>query len=196
MEQRGGVVWVLPDGGRLWEPPESRTQPVGDVGIPSPVIYQHPGDKNLAGYEMTFEVRKGRPVCTEVRLSAKPEEGLYIRPSHLKEVAGRLETSLHDWLAFIAREPGKRPGAWVKRGTPSPEEHRRTRRLVESARHSRRKITDEFLQTVADTYNAVGKPGSVEAVEAVQVMCGCKPRRAWDYVKLARERGFLPEREQ
>jgi hypothetical protein len=182
-------TYLLPDGGRLWEAPESRRHKVADRWLPSPVIYEHPGNEKEPAYRLKFEIWGGVPVCSEVQLIAKQDERVHIRPKDVKLVASRLENSLHDWLAFLEYERTG-PGKFRRRGLPSEEQMRATRRVIQSARgQTRRKMSDELLQSVADTYNAASGPPT----EAVKTAFGVSTRTAWRYVEKARERRFLPE---
>ncbi|VEG40277.1 Uncharacterised protein [Mycolicibacterium flavescens] len=182
-------TFLLPDGGRLWEEPGSRRHKVGDRWLPSPVIYEYPGDKKEPAYRLKFEVWEGVPVCTEIRLMAKQAERVHIRPKDVKLVANRLENSLHDWLAFLEYERIA-PGKFVRRDIPSEEQIRATRRVIQTARgQTRRKMTDEHLRAVANAVStATGPP-----VEAVSAVFGVSIRTAWRYIEKAREEGFIDE---
>jgi hypothetical protein len=180
-------TFLLPDGGRLWEENGSRRHKVGDRWLPSPVIYEHPGDEKEPAYRLKFEIWDGVPVCSEVQLMANQSERVHIRPKDVKLVANRLENSLHDWLAFLEYERTA-PGKFRRRGMPSDEQMRATRRVIQSARgQTRRKMTDEHLQAVADAVDTATGP----AVEAVSTVFGVSVRTAWRYIEKARESGFI-----
>jgi hypothetical protein len=183
---------VLPDGGVLDELPETRRHPVGDVGLPSPVVYRHSGGEGQPGLEVTLEVWKGVPVCTEVKLSAKADEKVHVRAKDIKLVAAQLENLIEDWMSFAAYEPGgsAAPGRaqWKRAWPPKEVERRAARQVVRSARKEvRRKMTDDHLQTVADTYQAAGSART----EAVARAFAVSYRTAQRYIEKAREAGLI-----
>ncbi|WP_137147141.1 hypothetical protein [Mycolicibacterium sp. CR10] len=181
------MTYFLPDGGRLQEGKNSRRHKVGDRWLPSPVIYEHPGSESEPGYRLTFEIWDGVPVCTEVQLTAKSAQRVHIRPKDVKTVAARLENSLHDWLAFLEYERVG-PGKFVRRGMPSEEQVRATRRVIESARRqTRRKMSDDHLAAVAAAFSAATGP----PVEAVAAAFGVTERTAWRYIEKARKANLI-----
>ncbi|GJF17723.1 hypothetical protein NGTWS0302_16960 [Mycolicibacterium cyprinidarum] len=75
-------------------------------------------------------------------------------------------------------------------------EYRRikVRHLIEELRSpSKRRVTGEFLREVADVYRSNIDHAPTQAVARTY---GVKLRQAGDYVRKARDRGFLPEAEQ
>lgn len=190
MTERGNQVFHLPDGGCLWEARGFKIELVGDRGIPSPVIYQHPGGETSPGYELRFEVWNGIPVCTEVRVTAQQDHSAHVRALDVKNVARRIEDSLHEWLSFLAYTPTYNEGGrrgW-KRAVADRDTARAAKKLIEAAR-SRRKITPELLDQVAATHRAA----TGAKTEAVATAFGVSIRTAWRYVEKAREEGFLDE---
>jgi hypothetical protein len=186
------MVFAFPDeGGQLWEEPGFELHKVGDRWLPSPVTYQSAGADGQPGYEFRFEIWEAVPVCTEVKLTAKPDERVHIRSKDVKAVARRLEDDLHRWLAFLAYERNPNGPGLVRRSGQARSAD--ALKVVESARGTvRRKMTPEFLQSVADTYQAASGPG----VEAVAAVFEVQTRQAWRYIEKAREAGLLERGER
>lgn len=187
-----------PDGEvvELEEPAGSRIVPVGDVGVPSPLIYRHLGEDDQPQAELTFEVWKGVPVCTEVRITAKPETGTHVRSKNIKGVAAQLEDYIEQWMSFLACQPLPAPPGrrqWQRVLPQTNSDQRPAMLAVRSARREvRRKMTDELLQQVADTYLAATKART----EAVARAFAVSYRTAQRYIEKAREAGVLERTDQ
>lgn len=69
------------------------------------------------------------------------------------------------------------------------DQERVVRGLLQDLRGGRRRVTAELLRQVAEVYRENFEQAPVEAVARV---FGVKPRMAHEYVKRARDRGFLP----
>jgi hypothetical protein len=172
----------------------AQIRPVGDRGLPSPVVYRHSGGKGQPALEVTLEVWNGVPVCTGVRMTAKPDDKIHIRAKDIKLVATQLENSIEYWMSYLAYEPVEpaTPGRrqWQRRHSPSARSA--ALKTVRSARKEiRRTVTDDLLRQTADTYNAV----SSARTEAVARAFGVSPRTAQRYIEKAREAGLLPPTE-
>jgi hypothetical protein len=183
---------VLPDGGELvydW----ARVVPVGDRGIPETVLYRHSGNSNQPAYEIRLEVWDGVPVIAEVKVTAKREQGVHIRAKDIKLAAVDLDSSIAYWLSEVAYQPEPtRPGRrrWKKGYPVSAAERRDATRAVERARReTRRKMTNEHLRRVAETYKAA----SPAKHEAVARAFDVSPRTAQRYIEKARDAGLLPK---
>ena len=177
----------------LEEPRGHTIELVGDVGVPSPVICRHLGDDGQPDVELTFEVWKGVPVCTEVRLTAKKEAGTHVRAKNLKAVAAQLEDDIEEWISYLAHEPQPAPPGrrrWVRRSGPpgtSPEQRAAMRAVRTARKEVRRKMTDEHHQRVAEVYQAA----TTARTEAVARAFAVSYRTAQRYIEKARNEGVL-----
>lgn len=185
------MLVVLPDGGELEEPDDAEICAVGDHGLPSPVIYRHPGSKDQPALQLRLEIWNGVPVCAEVTLAAKQHDQIHVRAKDLKLVASQLENIIEYWMSYLAYMPAAaRPGrrGWV-RSSPQPLLQRKAAiTSVRAARKEiRRKMTDELLQKVADTHNSAAGA----RIEAVARAFGVSPRTAQRYIEKARDAGLL-----
>jgi hypothetical protein len=184
------MLVVLPDGGELEESMRADIEPVGDHGLPSPVVYRHPGGKGQPGLELTLEVWNGVPICAGVRITAKPDDKVHIRAKDIKLVATQLENSIEYWMSYLAYEPDDhaKPGRRAWKRTHSLSARRAAVKTVRSARKEvRRKMTDDLLQKVADTHNKV----PTARIEAVARAFGVSHRTAQRYIENARKAGLL-----
>ncbi len=181
-----GEVFLFPDErGRMWEVSGGEVMKVGENWLHSPIKYRSEGADGQPGYEYRFEVWNGVPVCTEVKLLAKPDERVHIRAKDVKAVASRLEDDLHRVLPHLVWERNPHGGLVRRTGRGQQDVGRK---LFQSARKTvRRKMTAEFLQSVADAYKAASGPG----VEAVAAVFEVQTRQAWRYIEKAREKGLL-----
>ncbi|WP_156737743.1 hypothetical protein [Mycobacterium sp. E735] len=179
----------LPDGGELEESMRAQIVPVGDHGVPSPVVYRHGGGEGQPALELTLEVWNGVPVCTSLSMTAKPDNNVHIRAKDIKLVATQLENSIEYWMSFLAyvREPAK-PGRRGWKREHSPSARRAALGTVRTARREiRRKMTDDLLRNVASTYKAV----TSARTEAVARAFNVSHRTAQRYIEKAREAGLL-----
>jgi hypothetical protein len=182
---------ILPDGGELIYDRRDIVE-VGDRGIPQTVLYRHAGDEKQPAYEVKIEVWNGVPVCTEVKVLAKPEDRVPIRAKDIKLVAAELENSISCWLSELAFKPAYRRGGkrgWERGWPVSAADRRAANKSVEAARRqTRRKMTDDLLAKVAETYKASSPPKH----EAIALAFDVKPRTAQRYIEKAREACLLP----
>ncbi|MFA7511120.1 MAG: hypothetical protein WCZ29_11625 [Mycolicibacterium vanbaalenii] len=184
-----------PDGTvvELEEPQGHTIEPVGDVGVPSPVICRHLGDDGEPLVELVFEVWKGVPVCAEVKISAKRDSGTHVRAKDLKATAARLEDDIEEWISYLAHEPQPAPPGrrrWVRRSPAESASQRKAMRAVRTARKEvRRRMTDDHHQRVADTYRAA----TTARTEAVARAFAVSYRTAQRYIEKARQEGFINE---
>ncbi|WP_131816279.1 hypothetical protein [Mycolicibacterium porcinum] len=176
---------ALEDGGQLIWPAGARTMPVGDHGLPERWTYKHPGGDDQPGCVLEFEVWDGVPVCARLELLAKADSRIQVRPKHLKDVAGMIDSVIEAAAVRFGMDEKGRTG-WGRRSPGSANDQRAR---LHSVRASRRKITPAFLEQVASTYQAAPKP----KLESVSAAFGCSERSAARYVTAAREAGLIDE---
>jgi len=189
---------VLADGGELtYNPLDVVEVGDGDRGIPRLVLYRHGGDERQPGFEVKLEVWDGVPACTEVRVVAKQNDWVSIRPKDISLVADLLEKSIRYWLLELSYTPtygddGRRNG-W-KRGWGNPVERKEAITVIEQARKQvRRKPTRSHVEQVARIYNTGSGLTKTERTNAVAAAFFFDPRTAQRKVKLAREAGLIHE---
>lgn len=160
---------------------------VGDRLVPKRIDVYFPSADDLPELRMTIEVKGGVPKCVDVAISAKPD-GREVRTVDLRAV--RLEDWLEDIVAATSAEiVSTEGGLTTARVKVGEDAHRAAVSTIRAARQgSRRTVTDDLLQSVADVYreNINDRP-----VEAVQRAFGTSYRTAARYVQLARPR-YLP----
>lgn len=116
-----------------------------------------------------------------------------MRAKDLKAVAAKLEDDIEEWISYLAHEPQPAPPGrrrWVRRSRPpgtSPEQRAAMRSVRTARKEVRRKMTDEHLQRVADTYAAA----TAARTEAVARAFAVSYRTAQRYIEKAREKGLL-----
>lgn len=141
--------------------------------------------KNDHTVEMDIATENGAPVCNAVRVVRHPG-----RPSLTGHELRRFP--LGDWVAFACSmvavgNQGVRSTAadWQSEGYRADME-----RVVRRSRR-RNTVTDDLLREVAGVYRANADSAPVEAVRETFGPVGYST--AARYVKLARDRGFLPQ---
>ncbi len=181
---------TLPDGGVLIYGEEMAE--VGDRGIPRHVLYRHPGDKRRPALEVAIEVRDGIPVITEVRVRADIDNGVQIRAKDIKIGVVALDNSLTQWLSELTyrrgaeRPDGSRP--WWRYDQVPPDERKAAIRTIGRARGQlRRRMTDEMLTRIAETYRTAAPPRH----EAIAVAFDVSDRTAQRYIAHARQAGLI-----
>lgn len=162
---------------------------VGDRLLPPRYrLVSRPGEGDpQPAWTISFELREGVPVCTEVVVSANPG-GREVRSTDLRSI--RLEDYLEGTFVNVAMR------RWVdEEGVTHLQRDfgswRDTVRQVRGARRdARRKVTDELLEEVAKVYrdNIDSSP-----TQAVSDRLGVAERTARLYVRRARDAGFLGE---
>jgi hypothetical protein len=187
---------VLPDGGELTYDP-MQIEPVGDRGLPRTVLYRHSGGERQPAYEVKLEVWDGVPVCTEVKVIAKSEDWVSIRPKDIDLIATSLEKSMQYWLSEVSFESVDAPAGrrrW-RRGLPVPAAVRKDAiAAIEQARRQvRRKPTRSHLAEVADAYNAGEGLSKTERTESVAAALFCSHRTAQRKVREARAKGLIKD---
>ena len=190
---------VLPDGAELtYNPFDIVEVGDGDRGIPRVVLYRHAGGPRQPGFEVKLEVWDGGvPTCTEVKVIAKPDDWVSVRPKDISLVADVLEKSIRNWLSELSYTPtygddGCRTG-W-KRGWGDPVARKEAMTVIEQARKQvRRKPTRSHLEQVAKVYNAGTGLTKTERTNAVAAAFLFDPRTAQRKVKLAREAELIED---
>ncbi len=188
------TIHVLPDGGELVINGRDALVDVGDRRIPKVVVYRHPGDTTRPACEVRLEVWDGVPVVADVKLAARREDGVAIRPRDIKlGPAVNLEGRIAGWLAEVAYRPEPAPAGRRRssKGSPvSDAERRHVARVVGRARRqTRRRLTTGQLRQVAEMYRTAIPPKH----EAIALAFDVQPRQAQRYIEKAREAGLLPK---
>lgn len=164
---------------------------VGDLLVPSPIWVDLAGVDGQPSLSMTLEVVDGVPRCTELTIR-RVEAGREVRQLDLRAV--ELEAWVGTFVALCSVELTTRDtksGAFSGTWPDSEIALRRGVQAIENARKgSRRPMTRERLQRVADVYNAHTSGG----IEAVEVAFGKKRATAIRYIKAARDAGLIKAR--
>src|SRR5277367_3836752 len=159
---------LLRDGGELvWD--GTRITAVGDRGLPETVLYRHSGDKKQPGLQIRIEVRKGIPVIAEITFTAPPDSTTGVRG--VKLGARNIDQSVGYWLTEVTYQRSDEEGIdWEKHLRVDATERRAVARAVERAtRQTRRRMSDEDLRRVAETYQAADPPKHMAIAKAFTV---------------------------
>jgi len=151
---------------------------------------------------LRMEVRDGVPRVAELSWRARENQS-EIRQKQLREVGVNEVANLvyGPWVSELRDD-----GSFVILPTPSAEyavdpvegkaflmaggeQYRAIRGSLDDLRAGRRHINTELLRQVAEVYRANFDNGPAQAVART---FGVKPRMAHEYVRRARDRGFLP----
>ena len=141
--------------------------------------------KNDHTVEMDIAAEDGAPVCNAVRVIRHPG-----RPSLTGHELRRFP--LGNWVAFACSMVGvgNQGGIRTTAGEWNSEQYRADVERVVRRSRRRNTVTDDFLRDVARVYRANADSAPVEAVRETYGPVGYST--AARYVKLARDRGFLP----
>jgi hypothetical protein len=136
--------------------------------------------------EMEIAVEEGVPVCNALRVLRHPG-----RPSLTGHELRRFP--LGDWVAFACSAVGVGNQGGVATTSAEWQSEEYLADIERVARRARRRntVTDEFLRDVARVYKVNANSAPVEAVRETFGPIGHST--AARYVKLARDRGFLPK---
>jgi hypothetical protein len=139
-------------------------------------------------FHCRIELRDDVPRLVELGWRAS-ENQKEIRQKHLRatEVADIVNTVYRTWVAEVRDVWSDKHGIGIP--TIGDEQIRIIRNLVDDLRAGRRHINAELLRQVAEVYRANIDKAPAEAVART---FGVKQRMAHEYVRRARERGFLP----
>jgi hypothetical protein len=153
---------------------------VEGVDIPAEFHLRFPGDGTQPSLHVNYAVRDGRPVCTGIRLDAKPQ-GREIIPSDMDVI----RQMFSEWTQGSVI-------AVIQNANEVTEDEARAAYTAISRKPKRRTITERLLTDVARLYrdNIDGKPWSVIARHY-----NVSEATAGRYVVLARRAGHLPPTE-
>ncbi len=161
---------------------------IDDVYLPARFEMSWPGVDGLPGLGMGFAVVDGSPQCREVRI-ASSEGGREVRPADLRAL--RLDDFTEAACALVAHH-------WLETTEDGIVTTVSTNRQVDAdaaikavtraRKDSRRRVTEDLLRQVAEVYR--GHAGA-QPTKVVAEHFGVKHRTAGDYVKAARDKGFL-----
>ncbi len=144
--------------------------------------------RDLPDFHCRVELRDDVPRMVELgwRAGEHQEE---VRQKHLRalEVSEVLHLAYGQWVTEV-REAW-RDGDTLAVPTIGEEQQRVVRDLVYDMRAGRRHVNAELLRQVAEVYRANFDRAPAEAVART---FGVRQRMAHEYVRRARERGFLP----
>ncbi len=162
---------------------------VGDRLVPSPIEVDLPGADGQPQLEMVIEVIDGVPRCTELTLR-RNEGGREIRPRDLKAI--NLEDFVETFVSLMSSEIVEREAGKISSVVRGDETSIRAgMRTVRAARKgSRRPMTDERKQEVAQIYNAADLYGLEDVQDRFRVSRSTAAR----YVKAARDAGLIERR--
>lgn len=154
--------------------------------VPTEVRRDLTGDNGAPDASIRFQIRDGRPECTEVVIRAKPD-GREVRTSDLAAI--HLESLAISVFTYVGLRPeNDDPGTF---GPPdSDSETWAITNAVHQARTSRRgTVTTEDLEEIAELYRH--HSGSGAPVKAIAALRGLSERTAARRVQQAREAGIL-----
>lgn len=134
--------------------------------------------------EMDIATNDGAPVCDAIRVQRHPA-----RPSLTGHELRRLP--LADWVAFACSMVGVGNQGEVRTTSAEWQSEAYRADLEGVVRRSRRRntVTDDFLRDVARVYRANADAAPIEAIREAWPSAHSTAAR---WVKLARDRGFLP----
>jgi hypothetical protein len=149
----------------------------GDTVVPARVAYVIEGSHSSPSLQIEFEIRKGQPVCTAVRVDASPT-GRGIRTGDLNALPG-LDKLAEDAFMELAVTVADNPFDWHIGKDQSK------RKAAKQDVHTR---GDAELKKVARAYRENVDSRPVEAVEDL----GYSRRTAARRIQQARLKGLLP----
>ncbi|OBF91053.1 hypothetical protein A5791_15845 [Mycobacterium sp. 852002-51163_SCH5372311] len=145
--------------------------------------------RDYPDFHCKVELRDDVPRMVEFGWRAR-ENQEEIRQKHLRaiEVSAILSMVYGMWVVELRDVWRDKGGLGIPTELGS-EQERVVRGLLYDMRAGRRHVNAELLKQVADVYRANFHKAPAEAVART---FGVKPRMAHEYVRRARERGFLP----
>lgn len=136
-----------------------------------------------------IELRDDVPRVVELGWRARENQS-EIRQKHLRAVeVAALVNEVYGMWAVELRDVWRDRDGMVLPAEIGTEQHRVIRGFLYDLRAGRRHVDAELLRQVADVYRANFDRAPAEAVART---FGVKQRMAHEYVRRARERGFLP----
>lgn len=189
--KQGPVRTININGGRL-RMPMLGGQVVGDRLVPSPIEVDLAGIDGQPCLTMTIEVLEGVPRCTELAIR-RVDGGREVRPRDLRAV--ELETWVEAFVSLCSAEFVERDSTTGAYSAAWPDSELALRRGMKAIRDvrkgSRRPMTGERRQRVADVYNAHQSGG----IEAIMVAFGVSRATAIRYIKSAREADLITKKD-
>jgi len=183
------VTTTTPDGMSIEHDGACRTVDVGGgVYLPERFEMSWPSVDGHPGLHMSFAVSDGVPQCREVRITSS-EDGRGVRTSDLRAL--RVDDWIETVCALIGEHEIERTadGIVTTVSTNRAADRLAALRSVQRARRgTRRALTDDVLRRVAEVYR---EAGDGRPTQAVADHFGVKHRTAGDYVRAARDKGFL-----
>ncbi len=176
-------------GGRAWHDDMTPPVRVRDRLVPEAIFVDLYGDGEQPSLQMKIEVRQGVPVCTELRLTARPG-GRDIQRADLRAV--RIDSWIEQVVAVCSYEQVEDGAITKSAPTPADSENVRQARR-NAARSGRPKVPPERLHEVADLYRR--HPDGQPLLVVADVL-GVSARTAARYVEKCRSDGLLPPREK
>lgn len=162
---------------------------VGDRYAPSAIEATFPGVDGEPSADLRIEIRGGVPLCVELRISAS-HGGREVRPKDLAAVDidrwVEVVTSACSWVVT------SRDGSSYALGLSSDSSVviAGARAIQRARKNSRRQMTQDRLQTVADAYNS----SEAHGLEAVEIAFNCSRSTASRYVAAARTAKLIGDR--
>ena len=167
---------------------------IGDRLVARLIHVNFPGSGGQPALEMTIDSSSGVPRCTELRI-ASTDGGREVRTADVRAVAVEnwIEAITPVFMDEITERGADGSISSVVRVADSDADYTRKARTVlrEARRSGRRKVTPAFLKRVAEVYLSEDD----RPAENVELAFGVSARTAFRYISLAREQGFLEERE-
>jgi len=137
-----------------------------------------------------IELRGDAPRLVEFGWRSRSEAQHDIRQKHLRSVTVDRIAQIVYSVWIVELRDVSRDGAEATKWTDlSAEQEREIYGVLQDLRSGRRHVDAELLRQVADIYRENFDSAPAEAVARA---FGVKPRMAHEYVKKARDRGFLP----
>lgn len=148
---------------------------------------------NEPDMHLRIELREQVPRLVELSFLARPDQD-EVRQKHLRavELASLVNTVYRHWIFEVRDVWRDQPGGMAIPAI-GDKQHALLRNLVDDMRTGRRNIDSRLLRQVAEVYRTNFEKAPVEAVAR---QFGVKPRMAHEYVRRAREHGFLPQTTQ
>lgn len=164
---------------------------LGDTMVPRKVALTFTGDDDTPDIAARFEVRDGRPECTEIRVIAK-KDGRGIRTADL--VTFNVDALAVNAFRGLAQRVTGTTGAgyteWADTWRASEAEARGVQKdLLEARRRSRGTVTMAALERVAEVYR---EHADSAPTKAVGELLSYSTRTAARRVEQARAAGLLP----
>lgn len=188
---KGPVITHELDVGFIRTPMATPGVVVGDRYVPPLIEVDFPGVDGQPGLHAVIEVLDGVPRWTEVSLE-RVEGGREIREKDLRAI--RLDAWMEEIVAICSGVIVESGSSGLIRAEFSDDESalRAGMKTIRDIRKgSRRPLTSDRRQRVADVYNAQETRG----IDAVEKAFGVSKSTAVRYIKAARDAGLIEKRE-